>query len=236
MSDFDVQQSFCMSADNIAAVSGRFRHDRRVAAAIQMLFLRASGRPMDRFASVPKSLLRAVCVAFQTPAVSIASLRSLYARRQTLYEHQAWACTYLDLHDLDAAGVDQLQKVLAISALEATHPDNLAEAARMWLYERRIVIPGPRRLADLAREAFDATEAAMAATIEAGVGKAALLKAIDWCYATQSGLAGTRLEWLKTPPKRHSPSTMAETLEKIRALKELGVHAWPLDAVAPSKQ
>lgn len=236
LSEFDVQQSFCMSADDIAAVSGRFRHDRRVAAAIQMLFLRASGRPMDRFASVPKTLLRAVCEAFQTPAVSIASLRSLYARRQTLYEHQAWARTYLGLLDLDAAGVDQLQKVLAISALEAAHPDDLAETARMWLYERRIVIPGPRRLADLAREAFDATEAAMAATIEAGVGKAALLKAIDWCYATQSGGVGTRLEWLKTPPKRHSPSTMAETLEKIRALKELGVHAWPLDAVALSKQ
>lgn len=236
LSEFDVQQSFCMSADDIAAVSGRFRHDRRVAAAIQMLFLRASGRPMDRFASVPKTLLRAVCEAFQTPAVSIASLRSLYARRQTLYEHQAWARTYLGLLDLDAAGVDQLQKVLAISALEAAHPDDLAETARMWLHERRIVIPGPRRLADLAREAFDATEAAMAATIEAGVGKAALLKAIDWCYATQSGGVGTRLEWLKTPPKRHSPSTMAETLEKIRALKELGVHAWPLDAVALSKQ
>jgi hypothetical protein len=88
----------------------------------------------------------------------------------------------------------------------------------------------------LAREAFDATEAAMAATIEAGVGKAALLKAIDWCYATQSGGVGTRLEWLKTPPKRHSPSTMSETLEKIRALKALGVHVWPLDGVALSKQ
>jgi len=236
LSEFDVQQSFCMSAEDIAAVAGRFRHDRRVAAAIQMLFLRASGRPMDRFASVPKTLLRAVCEAFQTPAVSIASLRSLYARRQTLYEHQAWARTYLGLQDLDAAGVDQLQKVLAISALEAAHPDDLAETARMWLYERRIVIPGPRRLADLAREAFDATEAAMAATIEAGVGKAALLKAIDWCYATQSKGAATQLEWLKTPPKRHSPSTMAETLEKIRALKELGVHAWPLDTVALSKQ
>jgi hypothetical protein len=110
LSEFDVQQSFCMSADDIAAVSGRFRHDRRVAAAIQMLFLRASGRPMDRFASVPKTLLRAVCEAFQTPAVSIASLRSLYARRQTLYEHQAWARTYLGLLDLDAAGVDQLQR------------------------------------------------------------------------------------------------------------------------------
>jgi hypothetical protein len=57
MSEFDAQQSFCMSADGIAAVASRFRHDRRVAAAIQMLFLRASGRPMDRFASVPKTLL-----------------------------------------------------------------------------------------------------------------------------------------------------------------------------------
>jgi TnpA family transposase len=236
LSEFDVQQSFCLSADDIAAVAERFRHDRRVAAAIQMLFLRASGRPMDRFASVPKTLLRGVCEAFQTSAVSIASLRSLYARRQTLYEHQAWARTYLDLQDLDAAGLDQLQTVLAISALEAAHPDDLAETARTWLYERRIVIPGPRRLADLAREAFDATEATMAATIEAGIGKAAVLKAIDWCYAPQPGIAGSRLEWLKTPPKRHSPSTMAETLEKVRGLKELGVHDWPLDGLALSKQ
>ena len=84
LSEFDVQQSFCLSADDIASVAERFRHDRLVAVAIQMLFLRASGRPMDRFASVPKTLLRAVCESFQTSAVSITSLRSLYARRQTL--------------------------------------------------------------------------------------------------------------------------------------------------------
>ena len=236
LSEFDVHQSFCLSADDIAAVAERFRQDRRVAAAIQMLFLRASGRPMDRFASVPKTLLRAVCEAFQTSTVSIASLRTLYARRQTLYEHQARARTCLGLQDLDEAGADQLQRVLAVAALETAHPDDLAETARMWLYERRIVIPGPRRCAGWAREAFDATEAAMATTIAAGIGKDVLLKAIDWCYAPQAGLAGSRLEWLKTPPKRHPPSTMSETLEKIRALKELGVHAWPLDGLALSKQ
>ena len=237
LSEFDVQRSFSLSTDDIAAVAERFRHDHRVAAAIQMLFLRASGRPMDRFASVPKTLLRFVCEAFQTPAVSIASLRSLYARRQTLYEHQAWARTYLDLQDLDETQVEQLQQALAIAALEAAaHPDDLAETARVGLHERRIVIHGPRRLADWARQAFDATEGAMAATIEAGVGKAALLTAIDWSYAPKAGLMGSHLEWLKTPPKRHSPSTMAETLEKIRALKELGVQAWPLDTVALSKQ
>ena len=79
LSDMDVQQSFCLSVDDVAAVAARFRHDRRVAAAIQMLFLRASGRPMDRFASVPRTLLRSVSDAFQSAAVTIASLRSLYA-------------------------------------------------------------------------------------------------------------------------------------------------------------
>lgn len=44
LSEFEVRQSFCLSADDIAAVAERFRHDRRVAAAIQMLFLRARDR------------------------------------------------------------------------------------------------------------------------------------------------------------------------------------------------
>ena len=203
-----------------------------------MLFLRASGRPMDRFASVPKTLLRAICEAFQTPAVSIASLRSLYARRQTLYEHQAWARTYLGLLDLDAAGVDQLQKVLVISALEAAHPDDLAETARMWLYERRIVSPGPRRLADLAREAFDATEAAMAATIEAGVGKAALLKAIDWCYATHPGGVGTRLEWLFLVFQRRITGCVlnaAKNISPLRLLRRLCISLIPIIARSKSQ-
>jgi hypothetical protein len=109
-----------------------------------MLFLRASGRALDRFATVPKALLRSVCAALGTAVVSIASLKSLYARRQTLYEHQAWARSYLGLQDLDEPRIQQLQQLLAVSALEAAHPDDLAETARTWLFERRILIPGPR--------------------------------------------------------------------------------------------
>ena len=70
LSGFDVQQSFSLSKDDIAAVAERFRHDRRVAAAIQMLFLRASGRPMDRFASVPKTSGRRVRFDSPRPAKS----------------------------------------------------------------------------------------------------------------------------------------------------------------------
>ena len=236
LSEYDVREAFALSQDDVAAICDRFRHDRRVAAAIQMLFLRASGRPLDRFATVPKTLLRSVCDALETPAVSIASLRSLYARRQTLYEHQAWAKSYVGLQELDEARVEQICQVLAVAALEAAHPDDLCETARLWLYERRVVIPGSRRVAGWARGAFDSIEAAMAATIEATIGKPALRKAIDWAYSTQPRATGSRLEWLKTAPGHHSPGTMSETLEKIRALKSIGVHDWALNAIALAKQ
>ena len=236
LSEYDVREAFALSQDDVAAVCDRFRHDRRVAAAIQMLFLRASGRPLDRFATVPKTLLRSVCEALETPAVSIASLRSLYTRRQTLYEHQAWAKSYVGLQELDEARVEQLSQVLAVAALEAAHPDDLCETARLWLYERRVAIPGSRRVAGWARDAFDSTEATMAATIEAAIGKPALRKAIDWAYSTQPTATGSRIEWLKTPPRRHAPGTMSETLDKIRDLKRIGVHDWALDAIALTKQ
>jgi len=217
MSELDVQQFFSLSKDDISAVCERFRDDRRVAAAIQLLFLRASGRPMDRFAAVPKVLLRSVCEALGSPSVSIASLRSLYERRQTLYEHQAWARTYLGLGDLDEVQLQKIEQVLAVAALEAAHPDDLVRTARIWLYGRRIIIPGSRRIADWARKAFDATEAAMAATIEAAIGKATLRQAIDWAYAPSPATSGSHLEWLKTPPQRHAPSTTVDPGEDPRS-------------------
>ena len=61
----------------------------------------------------------------------------------------------------------------------------------------------------------------MAATIEAAIGKEALRQAIDWAYAPSPAASGSHLEWLKTPPERHAPSTTAQTLEKIIALLEV---------------
>ncbi len=46
----------------------------------------------------------------------------------------------------------------------------------------------------------------------------------------------TNLEWLKTPPRRHAPSTLAEALSKIRSLKQLLVHQWAFDNIAFAKQ
>jgi hypothetical protein len=158
LSDFDQRQFFQLRDDDIQAVRQRFRQDRRAAVALQLLFLRAAGRPLDRFAAVPRNLLRHVCEAFGSPLLSIASLRTLYQRRPTLYEHQQWACEYLGLRDLDAAAETELVAMLKVQASEASHSDDLVTAAQRWLYDRRILIPGRRRVQDWARDAFAAVE------------------------------------------------------------------------------
>ena len=88
LTDFDLQQFFQLGTGDVEAIRQRFRSDRRVAGALQLLFLRACGRPMDRFAVLPRNLLRYVAEVLEAPTLTIASLRSLYARRPTLYEHQ----------------------------------------------------------------------------------------------------------------------------------------------------
>ena len=50
---------------------------------------------MDRFSVLPRNLLRYVAETLEAAPLSIASLRSLYERRPTQYEHQQWAETTL---------------------------------------------------------------------------------------------------------------------------------------------
>lgn len=77
---------------------------------------------------------------------SIASLRSIYKRRQTLSKHQLWAKTYLDLRELEPDDETALTATLLAQAADASHADDLVQSASQWLFTRRILIPGARRL------------------------------------------------------------------------------------------
>jgi hypothetical protein len=44
-------------SDDALAIRERFRADRRLGVAVQFVFLRACGRPLDRLAVIPKDLL-----------------------------------------------------------------------------------------------------------------------------------------------------------------------------------
>lgn len=121
-------------------------------------------------------------------------------------------------------------------AQESLTLDELLQHARYWLYERRIMMPAERTLRDLGRSIRAEIERQVVTMIQTAIPEPQLARA-EAVLSTQHGVSGmTVLEWLKTPPARHSPTTITETLEKIRFLKDLGTHTWELDAVPIEKQ
>lgn len=80
LSRFDAESFFSLTTDDIQAIRQRFRSDRQVGAALQLVFLRAAGRSLDRLAVVPKALLTHIGDALGKPAPTIASLQSIYRR------------------------------------------------------------------------------------------------------------------------------------------------------------
>lgn len=92
------------------------------------------------------------------------------------------------------------------------------------------------RLQDWARGAFAAVEAQILGEVNAAVPPPAAQRVIDSAHSARPGSDSTHLEWLKTPSKRHDPSTLAETIDKVRYLKELGAQDWNLNTVSLAKQ
>ena len=236
LSEFDVERYFALIDSDVAAINERFRRDRRAGAAVQLVFLRASGHTLDHVGTLPRQLLRYVGERLGLPTPSIASLRTLYQRYKTQYEHQVWACEYLGLTSIGADQWAGLGTWMRQDAAESLTLDELVQHAHYWLYERRLLIPAERTLRDLGRAIWAEAERGLLATIQTTVSDAELMRA-DAILSTQHGTSGmTVLEWLKTPPARHSPSTITETLSQVRFLKSLGTHTWNLDAVPIEKQ
>jgi Domain of unknown function (DUF4158) len=181
-------------------------------------------------------LLRYIGERLSLPTPTIASLRTLYQRYKTLYDHQVWACEYLGLTSIGPDGLQGLEVWMQQDAGESLTLDELIQHARCWLYERKILIPAERTLRDLGRTIWAGIERDLLARIDATVTEAQLVRA-DAALRTQHGASGmTVLEWLKTPPARHSPTTITETFGKIHFLKDLGTHTWTLDAIPLEKQ
>jgi hypothetical protein len=55
-SEFDVEGYFALTDSDVAALNERFRHDRRAGAAIQLVFLRASGHSLGQVSTLPRQL------------------------------------------------------------------------------------------------------------------------------------------------------------------------------------
>jgi TnpA family transposase len=227
LSDADVEEYFSLSSDDIAILRERFVKEKRIGAALQYLMLRETGRHLDQTATMPRALLRSLHEPLGASEVTLASLRALYKRRTTLFEHQQWAREHAGFREPLDDDVSLLGKALSDWARSAASIDELVKSSERWLFEHKCLIPSDRQLRDFARIAFAETERSAIESVKQTFSNLSIEKLLAAVYAKHTKSAdATVFEWLKTPSSKHSPSSLNELLRKIEYLKSLGAHTW----------
>lgn len=243
--EFDVDIHFQLSPESVEAIRDRFEKDRKpgsvdrmIAMAAQVVFMRTTGRTLDSVSLIPAPLLRHIGTMLNVATPNIASLRAIYRRRMTAHQHQLWAREHLGLQPFSDEVIERVREVMAAHAGGATTHDELVKWAQIWLHEQKILIPSDRRLRELAADAFMVTKQDTLRLIKKAIPAAQIKACCKAIFSLRSH--GQRNEsvvrWLKTPPRRHSPSTLDETLKKIGFLKEFGTDTWALDAIPLAAQ
>ena len=220
---FEVEVFFQFSAEEARIIEERRRPELKLGLALQIGFLRMSGRLLDAVRMVPPLLWRHLGERFSVAAPDLASLRAMYRRAPTLIEHQQLACDALGFQWLTGHHRRALLRVLRQELSRTDDRERLLGFARRWLYEHQLLIVHERLLRSMIAAARRQHEAQIAHQIDQAVEPGLMMRWRTALTAPQS--AGSSLQtWLWAPPAKHSSRQIEEMIERIEYLYELRVH------------
>jgi Domain of unknown function (DUF4158) len=132
----EIAHFFSLSVDIQRAVQRHRRPLNRLGVALQIGFLRLTGALLNSVEMIPPPILAHLGTELGIAPPRLASIRALYRRRRTLFEHQAAAKQALGLNDLTEHGERALNGFLRREASDKFLVDELEQAARVWLGAR----------------------------------------------------------------------------------------------------
>jgi hypothetical protein len=191
--------------------------------ALHIGFLRMSGRLLGAFRVIPVALWRHLGNELGIAAPEVASLRAMYERGRTLFDHQQVACTVLGFQWMSEHQRRSLVRELRDEVARCADRDQLLVRARQWLYKNKLVIVHERAIRTLIAAALAQLEVETGTAIAASVDPATL----DRWRASVSELrpdGQTQQSWLWAAPAKHSTRQISEVLERIDLLYTLDVH------------
>src|SRR5450432_4261987 len=89
---FEIEAFFTFTATERHVIEQRRQPALKLGLALQIGFLRMSGRVLDAVRIVPAALWKHLGSQFGEQAPDLASLRAMYRRHRTLFDHQELAC------------------------------------------------------------------------------------------------------------------------------------------------
>jgi len=235
LSTVELRAFFSFNESELAAIRSRKKANLKVAAAVQLGFLKMTGCPLEAFNVIPARLLRYVAAQLEVPPITIATLRAVYKRSKTLYEHQWWA---MEVLGFSKATPEQLKGLLPYLTQEAKHAatvDILVERGKLWLYQHRYISIADRAIRDYARRAMADSEDGLLRLVREQLPARELARWEAAVLKPRPNTGRSTLEWLQQPPRRKSINALRERMERIDFLKGIGVHELNLDSVAIEK-
>lgn len=221
LGEFEVRQFFSFTRRDREALRKRFRTRARLGAAIQLGFVRMTGTTLDAFDNVPRGVFSFTAQQLQVPAPELGTLRAMYRRRSTLYEHQSWACAYAGLRRPDASDLNAVVEGLIATCAATLDRGRLARAARETLIARGCLIASERDIRDWVRRAIALVEISDRRALDAVVNQRVRDGWLPGLLREVNPSPTTMLEWLRRPPRRRSTKTLNEELAKLHALSSL---------------
>lgn len=230
LSDGELAEFFTLSDEDVAAIGAQFRPKYRIAAGIQLGFIRMTGGRLAALKTLPRNLLSFIGRQVGEPAPTIASLRSLYRRQNTRYAHQAWAMQRLHITAVSSRQERHLFADLKEASKTTASRERLMGFARQWLYERKLLVPRDSTLRDLVDRAARETEKAIYAVMCDAVSAS---KRAEWFKVLMADHRDGRtvLEWLQRAPQRRMQKNFRDLTDKIQFLRKLGVDKVKLPGV-----
>ena len=232
LSALEIEQFFTLDAAELEEVRRRRGSMNRLGVALQIGFVKMTGTLLNSVQLIPVAALdhlgHQVGSGEGTPRIT--SIRALYRRRRTLFDHQQAALSVLGFHYLHEQVMPGLISALRRAAADTFEVDALVGSARVWLFEHRYVMPPSRRLRQLAVAARRHHDAIVLAMAEATV--AAEVRA-EWTprllQMVNPDASVSRLDWLRAGPASKKPQGLADHIAKVSFLKTLGADRLKLD-------
>jgi hypothetical protein len=215
-----LQQWFTFTDRDRRAIRTAFRSKHWIGAALQFGFVGMTGTTLRSLEYVPAPVLRHLGRQFKQPVPDIATLRTLYRRRRTRFEHQRWAIKQWGLRDFDSAAEQQIIDHLRARTNATLSRGRLELAAREWLYRAYVDIPRPRAITVLVRGVVQSVALQDHRDLRRFMTEFTLQGFIKELLSPRPGDAMTHLEWLRRPPRRRSMKTLLELFAKFQWLEE----------------
>jgi TnpA family transposase len=207
----------------------------RLAAAIQLGFLKMTGCPLGDLSTLPLGLLRHVASELGVPPVAIATLRAIYDRSKTRFDHQWWAMELLGFRKADAQALASLPSYLENEARNTADKDVLVLRAKLWLYQRKYLCLGTRELDSLVAKASSTTEDAFLRYVLSQIPESQIKQWTKEVTKIETKSQRSYIEWLQQPARKKSVNAIREQTARVGFLKRLGIEKLNLDTVPLEK-